>query len=129
MSKCRYKKIDHPKYKYELTETYVDKIPFRFSRSLRLDYIKAEPYGGVIIRKGYRWDGASGPTIDTDDTMDGSLVHDVLYQLIREGELTMKDRKAADKCIRRMCIDDGMPKFRANYWYFFLRIAGRSSAK
>ena len=45
--------------------------------------------------------GASGPTLDTDDTMElDSLVHDALYQLMREGCLPQSARKAADKLMR-----------------------------
>lgn len=62
-------------------------------------------------------DGPSGPTIDTKEFMRGAFVHDALYQLIREGHLLMRDRKQADKILRRMCIEDGMSRFRA--WYVY----------
>jgi hypothetical protein len=37
--------------------------------------------------KGYAWNGPSGPTLDTRNFMRGSLVHDALYQLMREGRM------------------------------------------
>ena len=127
MSKCIWRKGGLKKYVLE--SDYKDRIPFETNEyNIRTSYCTLMCDGTIVIHKGYQWDGASGPTIDTNDTMDGSLVHDILYQLIREGKLPRKLRKKADKCIRRMCIDDGMPKWRANYWYFFLRIAGGGAA-
>jgi hypothetical protein len=138
MSKCVWRKGGSKKYVLE--EEYLDRIPFETDEFV-IDtlYCTLVCDGTIIIRKGYEWDGASGPTIDTDDTMDGSLVHDVLYQLIREGKLPRKLRKKADRCIRQMCIEDGLEHcktiiervwvwLRFNYWYFFLRIAGGGSA-
>ena len=60
--------------------------------------------------------------------MRGSLVHDVLYQAIREGHLTLKDRKAADKILYRLCREDGMNRVRAWYTYRTVRLFGKSSA-
>jgi len=39
----------------------------------------------LTARKGYCWNGASGPTIDTIDTMRPAMFHDCLYQLMRMG--------------------------------------------
>ena len=59
--------------------------------------------------------------------MRGSLVHDALYQLIREGELPKELRVDADKVLRRACLADGMSRFRAWYVYKAVRMfAGRS---
>jgi len=125
MNKCKYKPGGK---KYILTETYEDTIPFGYTKNIMTNYASYRLDGKILIGKGYSWDGASGPTIDTPDTMDGSLVHDVLYQFIREGHLSMKYRKEADKCIKRMCEMDGMPKWRSWYWYLALRAFGRSAA-
>lgn len=126
MRKCKY--YEGGNKKYVLAETYSDIIPFSYSSAINSSYACFDLSNRITIYKGYEWDGASGPTIDTENTMDGSLVHDVMYQWIREGFLKMKYRKEADKCIRDMCIIDGMSKLRANYWYFFLRLFGRSAA-
>ena len=51
-----------------------------------------------ILQTGYAWDGASGPVIDTDGNLRGSLEHDATYQLLRLGELNLEsDRELADK--------------------------------
>ena len=83
----------------------------------------------MVIHKGYAWDGPSGPTIDTDNFMLGSLVHDVFYQAIREGMLPRSFRKTADQEFRRICIEQGMSKFRAWYVYNAVRLFSGGSAK
>ena len=83
----------------------------------------------LTINKGYSWDGPSGPTFDSSNFMQGSLVHDALYQLIREGVLPTDERKRADEIMREICLQDGMSKFRAWYLYRGVRRFGASSAK
>ncbi len=67
--------------------------------------------------------------------MRGSVVHDALYQLMREGRLNRDDwREAADDELTRLCLQDGMSKPRA-WWvnkgvrWFAKRAAERDSAK
>ena len=62
---------------------------------------------------GYGRDGPSGPTLDTRDFIRGSLVHDALYQLMREGLL--------DHSIHR---EDGMTALRAWWVYQGVRLFG-----
>ena len=82
---------------------------------LRTKFLSLHPDGILHILKGYCWDGPSGPTIDTRSFMRGSLVHDALYQLMREDLLERDYRKAADQLLYDVCIEDGMSRFRA--WY------------
>jgi hypothetical protein len=92
-------------------------------------WIILHPNGDVWIRKGYSWDGASGPTIDTENSMTASLVHDALYQLMRDGTLSLEWRKEADKTFKAWCRHDGMGAFRAEVWYRAVRAFGRKFAK
>jgi len=80
--------------------------------------------GYIDVRAGYAWDGPSGPTFDTPTFMRGSLVHDALYQAIAQGLLSKDYRKRADLELRRLCLQDGMNKFRASYVYWAVRIFG-----
>lgn len=64
--------------------------------------------GILIVYAGYAWDGASGPAIDTNNFMRGSLIHDALYQLIGEGMLPFHYRRAADDILIKICKEDGM---------------------
>lgn len=111
------------KYKYRLTAELVLHCGIRGVYA-RTEYIEIQDNGTLILRKNYAWDGPSGPTIDTDDAMRGSAGHDALYQLISLGVLTTADRQQADLDLRTWCIEDGMPPFRADYWYEGVRAFG-----
>lgn len=101
-------------YKYQLKEAYVLATSLRPEQAIELDYLGLGPDGTLTIRKGYAWDGPSGPTIDTADFMRGSLVHDALYQLMREGHLDREVyRDVADRLLQALCIEDGMSKWMA----------------
>ena len=111
-------------------EFYSDHIPFDPGEPVvSTDYCTLFKDGYIYIREGYEWDGPSGPTIDTDDFMDGALVHDVLYQLMREGHLPYSKRKEADQVLRTMCLVDGMPKVRAFYVYWSVRLFAGGAAR
>jgi len=69
------------------------------------------------------------PTIDTKTFMAGSLAHDALYQLIREGILPPFHRHRADIILRDMCLKDGMSKLRAWYVYRAVRAFGGKYCK
>lgn len=115
-------------YKYQLVESYKVRLPiFVYARDSKM--IKLNEEGILSIRKGYCWDGPSGPTIDTVNFMRGSLVHDALYQLVREGILSQDERAFADKVLRDICLEDGMSRLRAWYVYKCVRIFGARSAR
>ena len=65
--------------------------------------------GWLEIKKGYPWDGASGPAKDTRDFMRPSLAHDALYRLRQEGKPVPDDWKdRADTLLNRLAREDGM---------------------
>ena len=84
--------------------------------------------GVLAIHAGYAWDGASGPVIDRPSVMRASLIHDALYQLIREGHLSIKFRDQCDRLFKRLCIEDGTNKFLAHIYYLGLKYAGGPAA-
>jgi hypothetical protein len=104
-------------YKYQLAEDYQIMLMYHPDKDIKTEYIEFNDIGVLKIKEGYAWDGPSGPTIDTRNFMRGSLVHDALYQLIREDYLPFKFKEFADKELRRICLADGMSRFRA--WYVF----------
>lgn len=117
------------RYKYTLFADY------KHQTELRVDYAVAIPpviyldtNGMLTVKKGYAWDGPSGPTIDTLNFMRGSLVHDALYQLMREELIPQDHREYADRILRAICLEDGMSRIRA--WAIFqgVRLGGASSA-
>jgi hypothetical protein len=69
-------------------------------------FIRLFVTGLMVIRAGYGWDGPSGPTIDSSFTMQGSLVHDAGYDLIRANLLTMQLKGKFDALLYAQCIAD-----------------------
>ena len=104
-------------YKYQLAKTYVFDTEMILGYTISSRYIQLNEHGILTIYQGYCWDGPSGPTVDTPNFMRGSLVHDALYQLIREGHLPMDERYWADRLLKKICLEDGMSRVRA--WYVF----------
>lgn len=117
-------------YKYQLFEDYQLAIDIKPAAFILTEYIRLDVDGMLSIKEGYAWDGPSGPTVDTKDSMRGSLVHDALYQLMREGHLDPdQHRRAADRELWRICIEDGMLKVRADAWYAAVRFAAGGAAR
>ena len=110
-------------YKYQLDETCVVRIAVIPPQAIHTEYISLEMTGDITIKEGYAWDGPSGPTIDTLTFMRGSLIHDALYQLMREHHLDHNVyREAADKTLRAICEEDGMWSVRAWWVYHGVRL-------
>jgi len=117
-------------YKYQLHGSYFVMIDLKQPKNIVTDYIHLNPSGLLEIKRGYCWDGPSGPTIDTKNFMRGSLVHDVLYQLMRYDHLNRgKFRAVADKILREHCIEDGMGRFRAWIVYHGVQFGGEKASK
>lgn len=115
-------------YKYQLVEDYRVEVPIR-SKDIDSPYITLSKNGFLTIKAGYAWDGPSGPTLDTRDFMRGALVHDALYQLMRDHGLDKNiHRQTADRIMRYICQEDGMGWFRAWYCYHAVRLFGDKSA-
>lgn len=93
------------------------------------NYIHLRVDGVLWVGDGYHWDGPSGPTVDTQSFMRGSLAHDAIYQLMRLKLLPVSYRKAADKLLYRICREDGMPWWRSSYVYAAVRLWGRRAAR
>lgn len=118
-------------YKYQLKQDYTVDIPIRPSEDIGLlhGFISLNTDGKLFIKSGYAWDGPSGPTIDTRNFMRASLVHDALYQLMREGYLDGDIyRKKADLLLREHCMEDGMSAIRAWWVYQGVRFGGGPAA-
>jgi Protein of unknown function (DUF1353) len=130
-----YRRIEHKKYKYELVKAYehLTPIDIRPPALLDHDFMRLTTDGMLTVKNKYAWDGASGPARDTPDIMRASLVHDTLYQMLRE-ELLPTDqhsanRKKADIVFREICLADGMGRFRARNLYRGLRLFGAFAAR
>lgn len=113
-------------YKYQLASDYVVDVGINLAANTQ--FLVLAGTGDLFIKSGYAWDGPSGPTFDTNNFMRGSLVHDALYQLMREGHLPESYREYADRLLQRMCLEDGMTTIRAWWVYKAVRFGGQSSA-
>ena len=118
-----YKCIDHPIYKYELL------LPVEYNVDITgipilHEFFMLNDVGIVTAEVGYRWDGASGPTIDTPSNMRGSLFHDILWQMLAEGLLPETYRRHSNKIMKQIFKKDGMSAFRAWYYYNAVNMFG-----
>lgn len=91
-------------YKYQLAENY-SVFTGILHHKIRTDYITLTPSGWLTIRRGYAWDGATGLPSTPKSLMRASLVHDALYQMIRNG--LFDDRAAADEVFFEIAQEDG----------------------
>ena len=80
--------------------------------------------------EGFGWDGASGPTFDTSNSMRAALVHDALYRAMAEGHLSdRRYRRGADREFRAILKQDGMFYIRRWGWWAAVRLFGGINAK
>lgn len=115
-------------YKYQLAEDYTVTTSILPPAAIDHNFIYLTSNGVLAIKKGYAWDGPSGPTVDTKNFMRGSLVHDALYQLMRAKLLDCGWRETADQELRRICREDGMSWLRGWWVYQGVRFGGEGSA-
>jgi len=116
-------------YKYQLREDAIVQTVILPAETILTRYITLDINGLLTVQNGYSWDGPSGPTFDTRTFLRGSLFHDALYQLIRQGHLTINpNRKLADELLHTVCLRDGMNRLRAWYVYRAVRRLGKSAA-
>lgn len=120
----RYRK--RRKWKYTLEDDYFYPLEKTFP-NVRFGFINLED-GVLNISQGYAWDGASGPTFDTKKTMRPSLVHDALYQLMREGILPVAYKGMADRIFYELLKENKMWGIRARVWYRAVVVGGPTSS-
>jgi hypothetical protein len=115
-------------YKYQLALDYTLQTRILPPESVHHDYFMLDKTGLLVIRKGYAWDGASGPTFDSSDSMRAALVHDCLYQMIGHKLLPISYREQADYLFYDILQEDGMADFRAWAWLRAVRAFGHGPA-
>jgi hypothetical protein len=92
----------------------------------KLGFISFTADGYFTVSPGFCWDGASGPTLDTPDSVCAALGHDTLYALMAAGKLAVHIYKPiADLWFYNRLRADGMPDFRAWYWYKAVYVMGK----
>ena len=105
-------------YKYQLKVDYTIQLDIKPWNQIDTEFISLSKTGSLTIKSGYAWDGPRGSTIHTLNIMRASLIHDALYQLLRNKRLDKKRfRRKIDKLLRTICRKDGMTAIRA--WLAF----------
>jgi len=116
-------------YKYQLSERETFKTKVRPDRDVSTRFLQLFKDGTLIVEAGYAWDGASGPTYDSKNSMRGSLYHDSIYQLLRNGLLKPEWRTVADEELGRILEEDGMWWPRRAMWVNALKLFGGPAAR
>ena len=114
------------KYKYELTQAHTmllrdlpAGVQLKEHRSKYIVLTKnSHGEWWLTVKEGYRWDGVSGPTWDTDNTMRGGLIHDVLFQLMRGRVLAQNCFEWVNRLFRNILLEDDICMFRASYYFW-----------
>jgi len=133
-------------YKYQLLEDYGIMTPFK-GWGISTDWASLSPDGMLRAKKGYAWDGASGPTYDSEYSMMPAGEHDMFYAFLRAKLLPELYRKKVDAWFRKRLIICGLHyvkkyikgsfkrysarqgvRVRAWGWYRSVRSLGGSSA-
>lgn len=104
-------------FKYQLTEPWWERLTIYPDDGIDTEFISLSRDGLLILKKGFAWDGPSGPTIDTPDSLVGSGVHDADCRLMSWGLLSRSWKDKADAIARDLWIRSGMPEARANLWF------------
>lgn len=115
-------------YKYKLAKDYIHKLSFTIDKDIKTPFIELYKDGTLIVKAFYAWDGCSGIAVDDDTNMRGGLVHDALYQLMREGYLSVSIRILADKELKDICIADDMNRIRASLYFDAVELFGEQYA-
>ena len=120
-------KYSEYKYKFKVEENFSIELPFNILFFV-LEYASSKD-GILSVKRGYAWDGASGPIINTRDTLVASLVHDVLYQAMRLNLIksSKENRMIADKIFFEILKINGVNSIRRKVWYFAVRLFGKKS--
>jgi len=120
ITKVHYKKG----FKYQTVRLFCVATPLRPQQAIRTKFLTLLPSGLLFIAAGYAWDGASGPTYDSTNSIRASLIHDALYQLIRMGLLPRSLRPMIDRLFYDILREDQMWWIRAKIWYRSVRKLG-----
>ena len=121
-------------YKYQLSRDATTDlklfVPFpALFGDIITEYIVLTSEGVLWNKRGYAWDGCSGPTWDDKTNMRGGMVHDSFYQLIRLGLLPPAWKEYADDLLRAICLAKGMSSIRGWYYHEGVKDFGGKAAQ
>ena len=116
-------------FHYQLVEPETFQLKYIHPREdIETWYCTLTKDGKLTGKIGWAWDGASGPTWDTKNTIRASCCHDLLAKLMRDKLLPHYLWTFADQEFDAILEEDGMWKFRRSYWIGGLSLAHGSYA-
>lgn len=104
-------------YKYQLVEDLVlpsDILPPN-NQDIHTYYVSLLKNGDWVFKRGWAWDGVSGPMMDTKATFPGGCGHDGGAYLLRQGKLPPEYKEPVDLWLPNLFLEYGMWEFRAKY--------------
>jgi len=112
-------------YRYKLDEAHTQVLPVIVDNAMQIDTWVSIVEDRLVINRGYAWDGAStGLPWTPKKWIRPSLVHDALYQLIRESKLPMERREDADMIFYQLLRENQVSVLLAFPAYLAVRIFG-----
>lgn len=133
---------------YQLKGEVSVQLDIKLPQDIILGPICLHKSGLLVISSWYAWDGPSGPTkyisailriipivgvslwwLFIRSFIRGSLIHDALYQLIRNNLLDPELRDWVDRELIRICKEDKMSSIRRKWIYRGLQVGGGSSIR
>lgn len=112
-------------FKFQIIEDFIISIEgLNLDRDIKHEFMEFYTDGTLILKRGFAWDGPSGMTIQTKNSMIPSAVHDALYRLIRYGYLPLTFKPISDKIFYKLLLRYGMHPWRAYVWFLSVRLFG-----
>ena len=123
-------------WRYKLKKDFCIDYQKEFGLALTLRSNLSEPHftlsdTQLCAKEGYAWDGASGPVVQTKNSVRATLVHDIMCQAMASNRSirTRKNRRTADRIFLRILKADGMSWPRRQIWYRAVRMFGGKRTK
>lgn len=108
---------------YELTKGAQFNVDIKPKQTVTFGNAVLTKHGELLLFRGVRWDGASGPAIDTKTNMRASLVHDILILMVQSGKLPRDaiTKFKIDREYARLALEDGMFPLRIALHYMVIK--------
>lgn len=104
--------------KYQLARDYMRRTPICPDDDIVTKWWTLTRSGLLLLKDGYAWDGASGPTFDTESSISSSAEHDALCKMLRNRSLDYdKWQDKVNEFFRERCEENGMNPLRARIWH------------
>jgi len=116
-------------YKYQLVDHIVLQTDIKPDADITTYFIDLLTDGTLTMRRSYAWDGPSGITYDSENSITPSCFHDGCYQLMRQGLLPRLFRAKVDYEFEEMLKDRGMWWIRRKLWLRAVRIFAAAAAR